>query len=40
VSITKHADWLKALDVLEDFPDADLVKNTRVVFSIAETSTD
>ncbi|REG79489.1 type II toxin-antitoxin system HigB family toxin [Algoriphagus antarcticus] len=35
MSITKHANWLKPSDVVEDFPDADPVKNSRVVFNIA-----
>lgn len=35
ISITKGADWQKSLDVVKDFPDADPVKNNRVVFNIA-----
>jgi mRNA interferase HigB len=35
ISITKGADWYKSLDVVKDFPDADPVKNNRVVFNIA-----
>jgi mRNA interferase HigB len=37
MSITKHANWLKALDVLEDFSDTDPIKDTRVLFSIARS---
>jgi hypothetical protein len=40
ISITKYADWFKALGVVEDFSDADPIQDTRVLFSIAETSTD
>ncbi|SFT50839.1 mRNA interferase HigB [Algoriphagus locisalis] len=35
IAVTKHADWKKSLDILGDFPDADPVKNNRVVFNIA-----
>jgi mRNA interferase HigB len=35
IAVTKHADWKKSLDILGDFPDADPVTNTRVVFNIA-----
>ncbi|MGY6743538.1 MAG: type II toxin-antitoxin system HigB family toxin [Cecembia sp.] len=35
ISITKEAFWKKPLDVVKDFPDADPVKNNRVVFNIA-----
>lgn len=35
ISITKEAVWYKSLDVVKDFPDADPVKNNRVVFNIA-----
>jgi mRNA interferase HigB len=35
ISITKGADWQKSLDVVKDFPDADPVKNNRVIFNIA-----
>ncbi|AFL83153.1 hypothetical protein Belba_0495 [Belliella baltica DSM 15883] len=35
ISITKGADWQKSMDVVKDFPDADPVKNNRVVFNIA-----
>lgn len=35
ISITKHANWQKPSDVVADFPDADPVKNSRVVFNIA-----
>ena len=34
--MTKHVNWQKPSDVLQDFPDADPVKNNRVVFNIAE----
>jgi mRNA-degrading endonuclease HigB of HigAB toxin-antitoxin module len=37
ISITKHADWLKPSEVVKDFSDADLVKNTQVLFSIARS---
>ena len=33
--MTKHVDWQKSSDVLQDFPDADPIKNNRVVFNIA-----
>ena len=33
--MTKHVNWQKPSDVLQDFPDADPVKNNRVVFTIA-----
>jgi len=33
--VTKHVDWQKPSDVLQDFPDADPIKNNRVVFNIA-----
>lgn len=32
--MTKHVDWQKPSDVLQDFPDADPIKNNRVVFDI------
>lgn len=35
LSITKHANWRKPSDVVHDFPDADPIKNNRVVFNIA-----
>jgi mRNA interferase HigB len=35
VAITKNSIWEKPLDVVRDFPDADPVKNNRVVFNIA-----
>ena len=35
IAVTKHADWKKSLDILGYFPDADPVKNNRVVFNIA-----
>ncbi len=35
MSITKHADWKIPSDVVRDFPDADPVKNNRVVFNIS-----
>jgi mRNA interferase HigB len=35
MSITKYADWLRPLGVAEDFSDADPIKDTRVLFSIA-----
>gem|GEM_PF-2648572 len=35
ISIIKYADWLRPLGVVEDFPDADPIKDTRVLFSIA-----
>jgi mRNA interferase HigB len=35
ISIIKYADWLKPLGVAEDFSDADPIKDTRVLFSIA-----
>lgn len=35
VAITKHATWNKPSDVVLDFPDADPIKNNRVVFNIA-----
>lgn len=35
IAVTKHADWQKPSDVLQDFPDADPIKNNRVVFNIA-----
>ena len=33
--VTKHSVWQKASDVLQDFPNADPVKNNRMVFDIA-----
>ena len=33
--MTKHVDWQKPSDVLQDFPDADPIKNNRLVFNIA-----
>ena len=35
IAVTKHVDWQKPSDVLQDFPDADPIKNNRVVFNIA-----
>ena len=35
IAVTKHTVWQKPSDVLQDFPDADPVKNNRVVFNIA-----
>lgn len=35
IAITKNAEWRKFVDVLKDFPDADPVRNNRVVFNIA-----
>jgi len=35
IAVTKYADWQKPSDVLQDFPDADPIKNNRVVFNIA-----
>ena len=35
LAITKSAVWQKSSDVVRDFPDADPVKNNRVVFNIA-----
>lgn len=35
IAVTKHAVWQKPSDVVQDFPDADPVKNNRVVFNIA-----
>lgn len=35
IAVTKHVDWQKPSDVLKDFPDADPIKNNRVVFNIA-----
>ena len=35
IAITRHAVWLKPSDVILDFPDADPVKNNRVVFNIS-----
>lgn len=35
MSIVKHADWKIPSDVVRDFPDADPVKNNRVVFNIS-----
>ncbi len=35
LSITKNATWQKSLDIVKDFPDADPIKNNRVVFNIA-----
>jgi len=35
IAITRHAIWRKPSDVVADFPDADPVKNNRVVFNIA-----
>lgn len=35
MAITKNAVWQKPSDVVQDFPDADPVKNNRVVFNIA-----
>jgi len=35
LAITKSAAWQKSSDVVRDFPDADPVKNNRVVFNIA-----
>jgi mRNA interferase HigB len=32
--VTKHVNWQKPSDVLQDFPDADPVKNNRVVFNV------
>ncbi|MFC4871958.1 type II toxin-antitoxin system HigB family toxin [Negadavirga shengliensis] len=34
-AIAKNAEWQKPSDVVRDFPDADPVKNNRVVFNIA-----
>jgi mRNA interferase HigB len=34
--VTKHSVWQKPSDVLQDFPNADPVKNNRMVFDIAE----
>jgi mRNA interferase HigB len=33
--VTKHAVWQKPSDILQDFPDADPIKNNRAVFNIA-----
>jgi mRNA interferase HigB len=33
--VVKHADWQIPSDVIKDFPDADPVKNNRVVFNIS-----
>jgi len=35
LAITKHAIWEKPVDVVKDLPDADPIKNNRVVFNIA-----
>lgn len=35
IAIVKHADWKKSFDVVRDFPDADPVKNNRIVFNIS-----
>jgi mRNA interferase HigB len=35
IMVTKHSVWQKASDVLQDFPNADPVKNNRMVFDIA-----
>ncbi|MCH7412835.1 type II toxin-antitoxin system HigB family toxin [Belliella sp. R4-6] len=35
IAIVKNVDWQKSLDVVKDIPDADPVKNNRVVFNIA-----
>lgn len=35
IAITKNSVWQKPSDVVQDFPDADPVKNNRVVFNIA-----
>lgn len=35
IAIVKNANWQKSLDVVKDIPDADPVKNNRVVFNIA-----
>lgn len=35
IAVTKHSEWGKPSDVVRDFPDADPVKNNRVVFNIA-----
>ena len=35
LAITKNAIWEKSADVVNDFPDADPIKNNRVVFNIA-----
>jgi mRNA interferase HigB len=35
LAITKSSVWQKSSDVVRDFPDADPVKNNRVVFNIA-----
>jgi len=35
LAITKHADWEKPSDVVQSIPDADPIKNNRVVFNIA-----
>ena len=35
IMVTKHTVWQKPSDILQDFPDADPVKNNRVVFNIA-----
>ncbi|MBA4301645.1 MAG: addiction module toxin RelE [Cyclobacterium sp.] len=34
-AITRNSVWQKPSDVVQDFPDADPVKNNRVVFNIA-----
>ncbi|UCS94902.1 type II toxin-antitoxin system HigB family toxin [Echinicola marina] len=35
MAITKYAIWNKPSDVVLDFPDADPIKNNRVIFNIA-----
>ncbi len=35
MAIVRHAEWKKSTDVIANFPDADPVKNNRVVFNIA-----
>jgi mRNA interferase HigB len=36
LAVTKHAAWKKPSDVVALFPDADPIKNNRVVFNIAK----
>ena len=35
IDVAKRADWKKPSDVVADFPSADPIKNSRVVFNIA-----
>ncbi|WP_226391183.1 type II toxin-antitoxin system HigB family toxin [Penaeicola halotolerans] len=35
LAVVRHATWQKPSDVVQDFPDADPIKNNRVVFNIS-----